>query len=77
MSSFGSVAWSSVGKKVITGMTGLALIGFVIVHLLGNLTLFIGPDAFNGYAHFLETAAARLAHLRLRDRACWSSSCST
>ncbi len=56
MSSFGSTAWSSVGKKVITGITGLALIGFVIVHLLGNLTLFIGAGAFNEYAHFLETA---------------------
>ena len=56
MSSFGSVAWSSVGKKVITGLTGLALIGFILVHLLGNFTLFISPDAFNHYAHFLETA---------------------
>ncbi len=56
MASFGSALWSSVGKKVITGLTGLALIGFVLVHLIGNLTLFIGPHAFNGYAHFLETA---------------------
>jgi succinate dehydrogenase / fumarate reductase cytochrome b subunit len=54
MSSFRTIAWSSVGKKFITGITGLALFGFVIVHLLGNLTLFIGPAAFNGYAHFLE-----------------------
>ncbi|MCP4292069.1 MAG: succinate dehydrogenase cytochrome b subunit [bacterium] len=56
MNSFGSIAWSSVGKKVITGITGLALFGFVAVHLIGNLTLFIGPGAFNEYAHFLETA---------------------
>jgi len=56
MSSFGSTAWSSVGKKVITGLTGFALMGFVLVHLLGNFTLFIGPAAFNEYAHFLETA---------------------
>ncbi len=56
MVSFGSAAWSSVGKKVITGLTGFSLIGFVIVHLIGNLTLFIGPHAFNDYAHFLETA---------------------
>lgn len=56
MSSLGSALWSSVGKKVITGLTGFLLVGFVVVHLLGNLTLFIGPDAFNGYAHFLETA---------------------
>lgn len=55
MASFGSVAWSSVGKKVITGITGLALIGFVTVHLIGNFTLLIGPGAFNDYAHFLET----------------------
>jgi len=57
MASFGSTLWSSVGKKVITGLTGLALIGFVVAHLLGNLTLFIGPHAFNEYAHFLETMA--------------------
>lgn len=56
MDSFGSIAWSSVGKKVITGLTGFALMGFVVVHLLGNFTLFIGPGAFNAYAHFLETA---------------------
>ncbi|MBZ0268678.1 succinate dehydrogenase cytochrome b subunit [bacterium] len=54
MGSFGSVAWSSVGKKVITGLTGFFLIGFVVAHLLGNLTLLLGPGPFNGYAHFLE-----------------------
>ena len=57
MASFGSIAWSSVGKKVITALTGFSLMGFVIVHLIGNFTLFIGPGAFNEYAHFLETAA--------------------
>ncbi len=55
MAENGSVAWSSVGKKVITGITGFALMGFIIAHLIGNLTLFIGPYAFNGYAHFLES----------------------
>ncbi len=50
-----SILGSSVGKKAITGLTGLALVGFVIGHLVGNLTLFLGPDAFNGYAHFLES----------------------
>jgi succinate dehydrogenase / fumarate reductase cytochrome b subunit len=56
MHSFGSIAWSSVGKKVITGLTGLALMGFIIAHLIGNFTLLLGPEAFNGYAHFLVTA---------------------
>lgn len=56
MTSFATFAGSSVGKKVLVAVTGLMLFGFVIVHLLGNLTLFI-PDqgeAFNKYAHFLE-----------------------
>jgi succinate dehydrogenase / fumarate reductase cytochrome b subunit len=55
MASFQQLAWSSIGKKVVSGVTGLALFGYVIVHLLGNLSLFIGPSAFNGYAHFLES----------------------
>jgi len=54
MPSIGSTAWSSVGKKVITGLTGFLLIGFVFFHLLGNLTLLLGPGPFNSYAHFLE-----------------------
>jgi succinate dehydrogenase / fumarate reductase cytochrome b subunit len=54
MGSFGSVAWSSVGKKVITGLTGFFLLGFVVAHLLGNLTLLLGPGPFNDYAHLLE-----------------------
>ena len=56
MTSFVTFAGSSVGKKVLVAITGLLLFGFVIVHLLGNLTLFI-PDqgkAFNEYAYFLE-----------------------
>jgi succinate dehydrogenase / fumarate reductase, cytochrome b subunit len=55
MSSFCSLAWSSVGKKLITGLTGLMLIGFITVHLIGNLTLLMGPGPFNHYAHFLES----------------------
>lgn len=46
---------TSPGKKLLNGATGLLLVGFVIVHLLGNFTFLIGPHAFNGYAHFLET----------------------
>ena len=55
MSQFRTVFWSSVGKKILTGLTGLALILFLVVHLLGNLLIYFGPDAFNGYAPFLES----------------------
>jgi len=35
------------------GVTGLLLCGFLLTHMLGNVTLFIGPDAFNKYSHTL------------------------
>lgn len=44
----------SVGKKLLVALTGLALSGFLGAHLAGNLLLFAGPDAFNGYARRLE-----------------------
>lgn len=44
---------SSVGTKVLIACTGLALFGFLIVHLAGNLLLLSGPDAFNQYSHAL------------------------
>ena len=48
--------WSSVGKKLLTGVTGLGLSGFVAAHLAGNLLLLTdNPDPFNEYAHFLHT----------------------
>jgi succinate dehydrogenase / fumarate reductase cytochrome b subunit len=31
-------------------VSGVVLFGFVIVHMLGNLQVFLGPEAFNAYA---------------------------
>jgi succinate dehydrogenase / fumarate reductase cytochrome b subunit len=47
---------SSIGKKTLMALTGLALIGFVIVHAAGNMTLYADADgaAFDGYAATLE-----------------------
>jgi len=45
--------WSTVGKKILMALTGLSLVGFVCVHLAGNLLLYAGPGAFNLYAHKL------------------------
>lgn len=44
---------SSVGNKLLLGLTGLALFGFLIVHLAGNLLAFISPAAYNEHAHTL------------------------
>lgn len=45
---------SSVGMKATTAVTGFLLTGFVIVHLIGNLKVFGGPNAVNSYAKFLK-----------------------
>jgi succinate dehydrogenase / fumarate reductase cytochrome b subunit len=46
---------STVGRKAVMAATGLILFGFILVHLVGNLTLYIGPEAINGYGAFLRT----------------------
>jgi succinate dehydrogenase / fumarate reductase cytochrome b subunit len=45
---------SSIGKKLMMAATGLSFIGFLAVHLAGNLTLYGGADAFNSYAEHLH-----------------------
>ena len=45
---------SSIGRKYLMGISGLGLIIFVLVHMLGNLLIFVGPKAYNLYAHQLE-----------------------
>ena len=44
---------SPIGKKLITGVTGLALATFTLVHMLGNLTMFVGRNAYNSYGDHL------------------------
>ena len=56
---------SMVGKKVVMGVTGLIGIGFVILHSLGNLLVFRGPEAINSYSHFLKSTGELLWTLRL------------
>lgn len=46
---------SSIGRKQIMAKTGLMLCGFLIVHLAGNMLLFVGPEAFNAYADKLTS----------------------
>jgi succinate dehydrogenase cytochrome b subunit len=46
---------SSLGKKYIMALTGVALFAFVIIHMLGNLQIFLGPASINGYAAFLKS----------------------
>ena len=41
---------TSIGKKAVLAVSGVVLFGFVIVHMLGNLQGFLGPEVFNAYA---------------------------
>ncbi len=45
---------STVGRKIVMAVTGLILISFVLVHLLGNTSVFVGPDGINAYAKGLH-----------------------
>jgi len=45
---------SSLGKKYIMAISGGALFLFVVGHLLGNLQIFLGPNAINRYGEFLQ-----------------------
>ena len=50
--------WSATnGKKAVMALTGILLVGFVVLHLLGNLQAFAGADKFNAYAHALKSMA--------------------
>jgi succinate dehydrogenase / fumarate reductase cytochrome b subunit len=51
---------ANIGKKALVAVTGLILFGFVILHMLGNLQVFLGPDALNGYARALRKLGALL-----------------
>jgi succinate dehydrogenase / fumarate reductase, cytochrome b subunit len=45
---------TQIGKKVVTAVTGVVLVLFVIAHMLGNLKIFTGPDEINAYSQFLR-----------------------
>ncbi len=54
MNWFTQTIGSSIGKKLIMALTGFCFIGFLTVHLAGNLTVYGGADAFNSYSEHLH-----------------------
>jgi len=57
--------WSSIGKKLLMALTGLAFCGFLAGHLAGNLTIYGGKDAFNSYAEHLHALGPVLTLVEL------------
>lgn len=48
---------STVGRKYLMAVTGTLWAGFVLSHMLGNMLIFVSPDAYNKYSHALTTSA--------------------
>jgi succinate dehydrogenase / fumarate reductase, cytochrome b subunit len=55
MKIFAHIFESSLGKKYVMAVTGVVLFLFVLAHLVGNLQVFLGPEAINRYGHFLQS----------------------
>ena len=45
---------TSIGRKLVLAVTGLMLVGFLMAHMLGNMSLFQGPESLNSYAAWLQ-----------------------
>lgn len=65
---FGSLtkfALGSVGSKVVMAVTGVGLWLFIMAHLAGNVTVYLGRDTFNHYAAALHQTPALLWFVRV------------
>jgi len=56
---------SSIGAKVTMAVTGVVLFGFAIVHMLGNLQVFLEPSFMNDYSKMLHGMPELLWSARL------------
>jgi succinate dehydrogenase / fumarate reductase cytochrome b subunit len=45
---------TAVGKKYAMAISGIALIGYVVAHMVGNLKMYLGPEDLNHYGEFLR-----------------------
>ncbi|MCG5053637.1 MAG: succinate dehydrogenase cytochrome b subunit [Myxococcales bacterium] len=56
---------STIGKKVLMALSGAAIFGYLIVHMIGNLQIFLGPDVINRYAALLHDTPVLLWAVRI------------
>jgi succinate dehydrogenase / fumarate reductase cytochrome b subunit len=56
---------SSVGTKIVIGLSGLFLVLYLIIHVAGNLLVFFGPQVFNNYAYNMEVRNPTLPILEI------------
>ncbi len=73
-----NIFYTSLGRKYLMAFTGAGLFGFVVMHMLGNLTIFAGPAAINEYAAKLHSLgpllwAARIGLLGMATIHIWAA----
>jgi len=52
---------SAVGKKWVMALTGVALLGYIVAHMIGNLKVYFGPEEINHYGEALRDLGGHLA----------------
>jgi succinate dehydrogenase cytochrome b subunit len=65
MSRLARTVQTSIGAKGLMAVTGIALMGFVLAHMIGNLQIFSEPEKINAYAHFLQSLGPGLWIMRI------------
>ncbi|UQA96032.1 succinate dehydrogenase cytochrome b subunit [Streptomyces halobius] len=61
--SFAGLLWgSTVGKKTAMAVSGVVMLLYLVVHMLGNLKIFFGAGEFDGYAEWLRTIGEPFLH---------------
>jgi len=53
MTKLSAIVMSTVGRKILNGLTGMLLCVYILVHMAANTLIIFNPTAFNLYAHFL------------------------
>lgn len=61
---------TTIARKVVMALTGVILTGFVLIHMMGNLLLYQGPEALNHYGELLQSKPPLVWTARLVLLAC-------
>ena len=59
---------TAVGKKYVMAITGIMLLGFVLVHMIGNLKMYLGAEHLNDYGEFLRELLVPIMPRTVPDR---------
>lgn len=53
MTNLSAIVMSTVGRKILNGLTGILLCIYILAHMTANTLIIFSPTGFNQYAHFL------------------------